>query len=28
VVVGRMQHDGLLPYNAGNHLRRRLAFAE
>lgn len=28
VVVGRMQHDGLLPYTAGNHLRRRLAFAE
>ncbi len=27
-VIGRMQHDGRLPFNAGNHLRRRLAFAE
>ncbi len=28
IVVGRMHHDGLLPYNQGNSHRRRLAFAE
>lgn len=28
IVVGRMQHDGLLPYNQGHHFRRKLEFAE
>ena len=28
MVVGRLQHDELLPYNRGNDLRRRLEFAE
>jgi HTH-type transcriptional regulator/antitoxin HigA len=28
IVVGRMQHEGLMPYNQGNHHRRRLAFAQ
>jgi HTH-type transcriptional regulator / antitoxin HigA len=28
IVVGRMHHDGLLPYKRGNHFRRRLKFAE
>jgi HTH-type transcriptional regulator/antitoxin HigA len=26
VVIGRLQHDGLLPYSQGNRLRRRLVF--
>jgi HTH-type transcriptional regulator/antitoxin HigA len=28
IVVGRLQHDGLLPYSHGNQLRRRFAFAD
>ena len=28
IVVGRLQHDGFLKYNQGNHLRRRLEFVE
>lgn len=28
VVVGRLQHDGLLPYNQGNKMRRRYEFRE
>lgn len=28
IVVGRMHHEKLLPYSAGNHLRRRLRFVE
>lgn len=28
IVIGRMQHDGLIPYSQGNHLRRRLAFVD
>jgi HTH-type transcriptional regulator / antitoxin HigA len=28
IVVGRLQHDGFLRYNQGNHLRRLLKFAE
>jgi len=28
IVVGRLQHDQLLPFNQGNDLRRRLAFAK
>lgn len=28
IVIGRMQHDGLIHYSHGNHLRRRLAFVE
>lgn len=26
IVVGRMQHEGRLPYNQGNHLRHRFSF--
>ena len=28
IVVGRLQHDGLLAHNRGNHLRRSLEFVE
>jgi addiction module HigA family antidote len=28
IVVGRLQHEGLLPYNQGNHLRRRLELSD
>lgn len=28
IVVGRLHHDGLLPYNRGNELRRRFAFVD
>lgn len=28
VVIGRLQHEGLLPFNQGNHLRRRLQFVD
>lgn len=28
IVVGRLQHDGLLPYSHGNDLRRRFTFAD
>ena len=28
IVVGRLQHEGFLPYSQGNHLRRRLKFVE
>lgn len=28
IVVGRMQHDGLLPYSQGHELRQRFEFAE
>lgn len=28
IVVGRLQHEGLLPYNQGNHLRRRLELGD
>lgn len=28
IVVGRLQHEGLVPFNRGNELRRRLVFAE
>jgi HTH-type transcriptional regulator / antitoxin HigA len=28
IVIGRMQHDGLIPYSHGNQLRRRLAFSD
>ncbi len=28
IVVGRLHHDGLLPWNQGNHHRRRLQFAD
>jgi hypothetical protein len=28
IVVGRMQHDGLLPYSRGNDLRGRLELAD
>jgi HTH-type transcriptional regulator / antitoxin HigA len=28
IVVGRMQHEGLLPYNRGNSHRRRIALAD
>lgn len=28
IVIGRMQHERLLPYSHGNHLRRRLKFAD
>ena len=28
IVVGRLQHDGLLPYNLGNHLRGRLELTD
>jgi HTH-type transcriptional regulator/antitoxin HigA len=28
IVVGRLQHEGCLPYSQGNHLRRRLRFVE
>ncbi len=28
IVVGRMQHEGLLPYNRGNSLRRRIKLAD
>ena len=28
IVVGRMQHEGLLPFNRGNDYRRRLAFVD
>jgi HTH-type transcriptional regulator/antitoxin HigA len=26
IVVGRLQHDGAMPFNKGNEVRRRLAF--
>jgi len=28
IVVGRLQHEGCLPYKRGNNLRRRLKFVE
>lgn len=28
IVVGRLHHDGVLPWNQGNHHRRRLKFAD
>ena len=28
IVVGRLHHDGVLPWNQGNHHRRRLQFAD
>jgi HTH-type transcriptional regulator/antitoxin HigA len=28
IVVGRLQHEGLLPYSQGNELRRRLTYAK
>jgi HTH-type transcriptional regulator/antitoxin HigA len=28
IVVGRLQHDGYMPYSQGNHLRRRLKIVE
>jgi HTH-type transcriptional regulator / antitoxin HigA len=28
IVIGRLQHEGLLPYNRGNNLRRRFTFAD
>jgi HTH-type transcriptional regulator/antitoxin HigA len=28
IVIGRLQHEKVIPFNQGNHLRRLLQFAE